>query len=249
MNKPDESPTNAIEACTANEMRLQAIIEELGKFAHTVSHDLKGPLSVIQSASETLSLCLSQPDGTELETAKDLAEIIARNTDKATALIEGLLALAETGQLPSEIEDVDIADTVALIVDERSAELSRAGVTLEVPDDLGTIAANQTHMYQVFSNLISNVIQRNDSRTPVVEIRALPSEPHAHRYLVRDNGSGIPAEDLESTFEPFFRAGEDSTGIGLSTVRKIAEVYGGKVVAYNDNGTCFEITLRDFRKV
>jgi signal transduction histidine kinase len=67
------------------------------------------------------------------------------------------------------------------------------------------------------------------------------------RYLVRDNGPGIPDDYLDDVFLPFFRGEKGATGIGLATVAKIADVYDGEVKAYNEDGACFEITLSDYR--
>lgn len=236
-----------IEVRKGTEERLREINEELNSFAETVSHDLKGPLSVIRSASDTMSLVVSQSSGAEAENAKDLADIISRNTGKATALIEDILALAEAGQLPAETEEVDIGDMVDLVRDEASSLIRRRGVVFDVSDDLGSVIASRTHMYQVFANVITNMLQYNDSDRPVVTIRALSAHHSEHRFLVRDNGSGIPQEDLENIFEPFFKGESGRTGLGLSTVRKIVEVYSGGILAYNDGGACFEITLHDYK--
>jgi signal transduction histidine kinase len=66
--------------------------------------------------------------------------------------------------------------------------------------------------------------------------------------MVRDNGPGIPACDIESVFLPFFKRGSsDDTGIGLAIVDKIVHLYGGEVTVFNDSGACFEFTLRDKR--
>ncbi len=67
-----------------------------------------------------------------------------------------------------------------------------------------------------------------------------------HRYLLRDNGSGVRPEDLDEIFVPFFKGKTGETGIGLSTVVKIVKVYHGEIRAYVDNGSCFEFTLRDY---
>jgi signal transduction histidine kinase len=69
-----------------------------------------------------------------------------------------------------------------------------------------------------------------------------------HSYLVRDNGSGISPEYIDRIFEPFFKGEPGGSGIGLSTVKKIVEVYGGEIRAYNDGGACFEFTLYDFEE-
>ena len=78
-------------------------------------------------------------------------------------------------------------------------------------------------------------------------MRLLKSGTGLHKYLVRDSGPGIPPENLDKIFTPFFkgeRTGE--TGIGLSTAKRIVDVYGGAIRAYNDGGACFEISLRDY---
>ena len=118
---------------------------------------------------------------------------------------------------------------------------------VKVGDDLGSVRANPTHIYQIFANLISNAIKHNDNENPVIEVSCLgDDEEGLHRYLIRDNGSGIPPEDLGRIFLPFVRGKTGETGIGLTTVEKIVAVYSGEIRAYNDNGACFELTLKDY---
>ena len=118
---------------------------------------------------------------------------------------------------------------------------------MDVDDDLGLVLGDYIHIYQIFSNLVSNAIGHNDSKAPMIEIKSLDNDVQgSHRYLVRDNGSGIPPEDLEMIFIPLFKGRSGGSGIGLSTVEKIVELYGGEICAYKDNGACFEFTLRDY---
>ena len=71
-------------------------------------------------------------------------------------------------------------------------------------------------------------------------------ESGLHRYLVRDNGSGVPPEDLDRIFAPLFRGKAGETEIGLSTLEKIVKVYHGEIKAYKGNGARFEFTLQDY---
>ncbi len=72
-------------------------------------------------------------------------------------------------------------------------------------------------------------------------------ESGSHHYLVRDNGQGIPEEDLFNIFLPFFKGEYMGTGLGLAIVRKLIGVYDGEIKAYNDGGACFEFSLRDLQ--
>lgn len=229
------------------ELQLLKVNAELGAYAHTVSHDLRSPLAAIAIGGSLLRDASAGGDPAEImEEAELFADSISRNLDNCFTLIGDLLVLAEAGQRPGSTEAVDISDVVARVAEERAAQISDSGVELRVDDDLGAVEASPTHMYQLFSNLIDNAIRHNDADTPVVEISLLGTEsPSGFRYLVRDNGSGMPEEELERVFIPFFKRGKSSdTGIGLATVDKIVRVYNGEIRAYNDGGACFEFVLR-----
>ncbi|HEY5532583.1 MAG TPA: ATP-binding protein [Candidatus Anoxymicrobiaceae bacterium] len=239
-------------ARTYHELELANI--ELDGFAHTVSHDLKGPLSAMKLANELLQDHFTLPNtgaGDDME-ADDISEIIAiidRSVEKSDRFISEVLTLAEAGQKPAYVTDVDVREVVDGIAAERSGDIAGREIDLRMDGPLGRVRANPTHIYQVFANLLSNAIEHNDGSRPVIEVKWLGDDSgDAHRYLVRDNGSGIPAEDLAKVFVPFFKGSGGNTGMGLSTVRKIVKMYGGDVKAYNDNGACFEFTIVDFNE-
>lgn len=230
------------------EEELQLINTELEGFAHTVSHDLKGPLTAAALAGYTLKELIGAP-GTEEARPEvlEMYDILSRNVEKANDLIDDILELAEAGETPGGIDAVDVGQVVEGILEERAEIIAEKGIGVRVSEDLGRARANPTHVYQVFSNLIGNAIKHNDSESPRITIARLQDDDRGgHRYLVRDNGSGIPPEDLDKLFIPFFKRKPWDTGIGLSIVEKILKVYDGEITAYNDNGACFEFRLRDF---
>lgn len=230
------------------EEELRKINEELDCFAQTVAHDLKGPITTIGLSSNTIRDLMHLPPSEDVEKKlEDTFVTMKRSVKQGATLVKDLLSLAEAGQIPEEVSEVDIAETVRNILKERSGELEARGVTVRVSDGLGSVVANPTHMYQVFANLINNAIRHGSSDDPVIQIKGL-EEPirGAHRFLVRDNGGGISEDELGSIFMPFFKGADGDTGIGLSTVKRIIEVYGGSINAYNDHGACFEFVLRDF---
>ncbi|MCJ7745986.1 MAG: PAS domain S-box protein, partial [Actinobacteria bacterium] len=230
------------------EEELQRVNAELEGFAHTVSHDLKGPLTVIALSDDTLLELLRAPMTDETKSdMEETTRMIQEGVVRATSLIDELLLLAKSGQVPEVVSDVNVGEVVKNILDEKARIIDERGVKVEVGEDLGQIRANRTHMYQVFSNLIGNALTYNDSEHPVISVSCLgDDETGAHRYLVKDNGSGIPPDQLEKLFLPFFKGESRGTGIGLSIVERIVHLYEGQIVAYNDKGACFKFTLKDF---
>jgi signal transduction histidine kinase len=181
------------------------------------------------------------------EDVYELLEIIDASVNKAETLVEDILALAQAGQVPEVVSDVDVSEVVETILEERASDIRERGITVQVDDSLGSARANHTHVYQIFSNLLGNAIKHNDNENPMIEVSCLGDDENGLRqYLVRDNGSGIPPEDLDKIFLPYVKGKNGETGIGLSTVEKIVAVYGGEVRAYNDRGTCFRFTLKDY---
>ena len=230
------------------EEELQRANVELDGFAHTVSHDLRGPLSVIGFAGELISQNIDEPMTPEVkEVVLDASEMLNKNVGKATDLIEDLLSLAEAGQKPVHVTDVDVREVVENVLDENAVALRKMGVKVKVGDDLGTVRVNQTHLYQIFSNLVRNAIHHSGADYPEIEIKRLPTiEGATHRYLVKDNGVGIPSDKLQKIFIPFFRGPAGGHGIGLSTVQKAVRLHGGWIRAYNDDGACFEFVIKDW---
>ena len=230
---------------------LLQVNRELDAYAHTVSHDLKGPLSAIMLAADTLRVLIENqevdqnPDGT----LHEMARIISHYTAEAGSLVEDMLLLAESGQVPLEVEEVDVAEVVGVVRRQLAKEIEGRGVVVRLSDDLGMIRGSRVQVTQIFSNLISNAVVHNDSEEPLVEVTYLgEGSDVGHRYVIRDNGSGIPPENMNKIFKPFFRGNPGGAGIGLATVEKIVKVYDGFVRAYNDCGACFEFCIRDIER-
>lgn len=231
----------------AAEEKLQRANAELQGFAHTVSHDIKGPLAAAMVAKDVAVDILSrplEPDG--IEKLKQVAQIVESSIGRAYELAEDLLALAEAGNAPTKVEDVDVAEVVRLVVAERSGTVDETGARVAVDPDMGTVRTQRTHVYQVFSNLVDNALSYGRGNPPLVTVSKLSeAEPGVHRFMVRDNGPGIPVDMLDDVFTLFRKEKRGGTGIGMAIVSKIVSLYGGSISAFNDGGACIEFTLRD----
>ncbi len=224
---------------------LRRVNEELSSYAQTVSHDLRGPIAAIQMAADTFMAAARA--GSSQEDLAEILEIIHENSRKTVQRIKGLLILAQAGQAPVDIGRVDVSAVVSEVLDDLATLVMETGVTVTADSDLGHIRANRTQVYQVLSNLLANALKHNDSKEPAVEVRySGVDEAGAHRYLVRDNGPGIPAGSEKDIFKPFFKgATTEGTGIGLSITERMVKAYNGEIRAFNDRGAVFEFTLRD----
>lgn len=205
---------------------------DLEEFAHIVSHDLKTPLHQILGL-----LHLIEEDFPNLE--KDLMEKLAmiRNSSlESNALIDGVLSYSEAGKNQMDFESIDV-DALVKSVIEHANNPNEVEVT--ITSKLPTIKCNEYQFYQIFSNLISNAIKYNhlERRKGKVNIHC-SSNNEMFEFIVSDNGPGIP-DDLQSkVFEIFQKAHHsediDSTGIGLSIVKKLVNQNGG-TISINSN--------------
>lgn len=228
------------------EAELELVNRELDGYARTVSHDLKGPLSNVAMACELAGSLLEETPGREtMDDFRELLDTGKSSIRRALNLVDDLLVLASTGQQPENPRPVSVSETVREVLRDKDAEISARNISFEIDPDLGRVVADPTHIYQVFSNLVGNAVRYVDGDRPVVRI-AYHGDGGEHRYVVRDDGSGIPEDIAETLFRPFIKGRDRSgTGIGLSIVQKIVETYGGQIRAYNDGGAVFEFTLRD----
>jgi PAS domain S-box-containing protein len=229
------------------ENELRRLNSELEGYARTVSHDLRTPITTIKLAGEHLARAWEKRDeiddiGAEIERA---AKVIGVSASQAEILIKDLLALALAGEEPEVLEEVDVGETVQRIVDEQVSIIDGRGAVVRAESDLGTVRANPTHIYQLFTNLIDNAIKHNDKPRPEVEIIYRGNGPRGHVYVVKDNGPGIPPGEIDDVFLPFVKGTNGYTGIGLAIVDKIIKLYGGTVKVYGNGGSSFEFSIKN----
>ena len=231
------------------ELRLTQINETLKSFAHTVSHDLKGPLSGAITANRVLNKLLQQPlTERSKQSVAELAGVFSTSVGRSIDLVNELLTLAEAGHDPGGKTSADLREVIEQVRRDQAAVIQERGARLLSGDDLGRMPVAPAHAYQILANLIGNAIQHNPGPAPTIWIERLAgTEEQTRRLRVRDNGPGIPEALLGSLFEPFVRGAAGTSGLGLATVRRIVQIYGGEIHVENaaDGGACFELFVRD----
>ncbi|MFV5689400.1 PAS domain S-box protein [Flavobacterium sp. ZT3R25] len=215
--------------------------KELDQYAYIVSHDLKAPLRAINNLSEWIVEDMPEmPD----EVSANF-ELLRGRIQRMENLINGVLEYSRIGRTEIEKETTDLKKMLDQIID---SVVPIEGFEVSMVDTIPVIETERILLQQVFSNLISNSVKYNDK--PIGKIECLYEIlPDFHQFTIKDNGPGIAEEYHKKVFEVFqtieARDKKESTGIGLSIVKKIIEEKGGSIYieSENDNGTSFIFTL------
>ncbi|WP_185154106.1 tetratricopeptide repeat-containing sensor histidine kinase [Fulvivirga sp. M361] len=221
---------------------LEEMNQELRHFASVTSHDLKTPLRGIANL-----VSMIENDYPNLEgDLKKYFGLMRERAVKMNELINGILAYSKAGKQRVAIERVNVNTLLESIIDHINNE---NGVEIKVMPNIPDLLCNKTQLEQVLSNLISNAVKYNhkDKNNGQVEVN-YSSQVNFHEFTVSDNGPGIPKNAQSSIFELFKKShnkkGIDSSGIGLSIVKKLVSQNGGKITLTSDlgKGSSFKFT-------
>jgi signal transduction histidine kinase len=232
-------------------MRLQRVNTFKNEVLGTVAHDLKNPLGVILGRAEMLSEMVG--DGAApVENIRAQIAHIRTAAHRVREFIESLIADAMTDALDITIrpELVDLAALVRDLVDFNQPLAARKSqtITFTAPDAIEWLC-DSDRIREAIDNILSNAIKYSPigGRIDVAAERG----DQAAIIRIKDQGPGLSAEDITRLFGRFQRlsakptAGESSTGLGLSIVKRIVDLHGGTVVAETTgpSGTTFKIAI------
>ncbi len=225
------------------EERLRTTVRELDAFASTVAHDLRVPLSLICGYAELLGR-----GDTSDEERKEFLENITKAARRLEEMTAALLAYAQAGKPEGRIADVDPATVLAEVVGERKEELDSHGVELEVQKDLPHVRADPLKLRQVLFNLLDNAIKYTSGcEGPHIRVGG-KREGNTVTLFMSDNGCGIEPSLAQDVFLPFRRGSGEAggLGIGLTTVKRAVEGWGGRVWVESvpGEGATFYFTAR-----
>jgi PAS domain S-box-containing protein len=221
---------------------LRSANEELSNFAYVVSHDLKAPLRGIGSLADWLASDYADKFTDE---GKEHMRLLIQRVHRMGGLIDGILQYSRVGRIREAVHPVALDQLLPSVIDLQAAP-PHIAITIDTP--LPVVVAEPTRIEQVFHNLISNAIKYMDKPHGDIHIGCI-DDGTAWRFYVSDNGPGIEARHFERIFQLFqtlaSRDRIESTGVGLSLVKKIVELYQGKVWLESTpgQGTCFWFTL------
>ncbi|MBD2439226.1 ATP-binding protein [Nostoc sp. FACHB-110] len=206
---------------------------ELNDFAYIVSHDLKAPLRGIGLLAEWL---LTDYADKFDDDGKGLVNRLMSRVKKLQNLIDSILEYSRIGRFQGEKIEVDLNNVVNDVI-----ELLKynENIEIEVANNLPIVYCEKTKISQVFQNLLSNAIKFLDK--PQGKITVACSElDDFWQFSISDNGPGIEEQHFTRIFQIFQKLSNtddtESTGIGLSIVKKIVEIYGGETWVESEVG-------------
>ena len=224
--------------------QLDRINHELEDFTYIASHDLKEPLRGISSYCEILledyRHKLDADGKRRLTTAIHLC-------DRTENLIDDLLTYCRVGRKAAIKTRVNLNAVAANLLKMLRPSIERRDAIVRIHGPMPTVVGNSTLIGMVLGNLISNGLKFNDNRRPQVELGWLPTDPAT--FYIKDNGIGIAKEHHEAIFTIFRRLHSrkkyEGSGAGLTIVRKIIELHGGRIWLESapGAGTTFHFTL------
>ncbi|PSP56627.1 hypothetical protein BRC82_01755 [Halobacteriales archaeon QS_1_67_19] len=209
----------------ARKRQLQRQNERLDRFASMLAHELRNPLEIARTYLDFLEH--ADPD-----TVDQIDDALGRIEE----LIEVLLVLARGRDEIGDREPVDLADAAR----EAWTNAETADAELEI-ESSRAVDANPTHLQQLLENLFRNAVEHSDGAV-AVRVGAL-----ADGFYVEDTGPGIPPEERDAVMDAGFTTSADGTGLGLTFVGELANVYGREclVTESADGGARFEFRSVD----
>ena len=216
--------------------------QELQDFAHVAAHDLKVPLRGIGTLADWIASDYADQFD---EQGRQQLGLLKRRVTRLTDLINGILHYSEIGRVTNRREIVDLGtlvpETIALLD-------PPAQIQVVVRAQLPAVVGEKVRLEQVFHNLIDNAIKYMDKPQGRIEI-GCTDQGSVWQFGVTDNGPGIEERHFEKIFQMFQTLAPrdqcESTGIGLPIVKKIVELFGGRIWVESKPGvgTTFFFTL------
>ncbi|MEO7989685.1 MAG: ATP-binding protein [Chryseolinea sp.] len=208
--------------------------EELDQFAHTVSHDIKGPLRGI----DNIVTWIEEDHSFDLPPkVNEYLTIIKGRVARAENLIKGILMYARAGKESRVKERVNIRTLLHEVMEYNIQP--KLGVTLITSPDLPELYTERLPLLQIFTNLIGNAFKHHDKENGEVEV-SYKNRGAFYEFFIADNGPGIEVIYHDKIFEMFQTLKEsdsfESTGIGLAVVKKILKDRGLEINMFSEPG-------------
>lgn len=217
----------------------------LKQFAYIVSHDLKAPLRAISTLASFIEEDLEDHSNEDI---KENLSLLKARIRRMSGLINGILEYSRVGRKAAEKDRVDVQQMLLEVI-ASTKDMTNKEVNIHLLSTFPILYINPTLIQQIFQNLLSNAIKYNDKTLCEIEIHCI-EKTDCYQFSVKDNGPGIAEKYHDKIFQIFQtlqpRDKVESTGVGLSIVKKIVEEHAkGQIWLSSEagKGTTFIFTI------
>jgi signal transduction histidine kinase len=232
---------------TLHEMEYNNKMASIGRMAANVAHEINNPLAIINEKAGLIQdlFTLKQQYAGDTKLA-GLVESILTSVRRAGKITKRLLTFAR--HMEGTVETVSVEQVIRDVLSflEKAAEFSNIQIRIDALPETPPIESDRGKLQQIFLNIINNAFAAM-GKGGHLDIRVTPEPTGRIKVQIRDDGCGIPVEDLPHIFEPFFstKTSRGGTGLGLSITHNLTREIGGDIQVTSEvgRGTCFTVML------
>ncbi|MDR1155231.1 MAG: histidine kinase [Bacteroidales bacterium] len=217
----------------------------LGQLAAGAAHEIRNPLTAIRSTIQYMGKDIREPD--KLEMMNELMEEV----DRINKIVQGMLSFSKPSELETAAVNIVQLLRQSLTLLRNTIVKQQVTVHIDIRTKKTTVIADPAQLKQVFLNVILNAVEAMDrpaEKRLTLIVEGGRSRDYRSRYLLlsfTDTGKGIPENDIENVFNPFYTTKKDGTGLGLAISYGIVSRHGGEmeISSIPGNGTTVMIKL------
>jgi PAS domain S-box-containing protein len=219
-------------------------VSTMGELTASLAHEIKQPIGAAVTNAEACvrTLNRAQPDIGE---AREAALEMAKDARRAAEIIDRVRSLYQKGS--SQLETIEVNEVIGEMVVMLQNEADRHSVRIrtDLAGELPKVMADRVQLQQVLMNLMLNGIEAMLDTSGELSIKSQLAEDGQLLISVTDTGAGLPTENADLVFNPFFTTKSQGTGLGLAITRSIVESHGGRIWAAGNSGrgATFSFTL------
>lgn len=216
--------------------KLQSLNDDLKQYSYYLAHDLKNPLSSIQSFIKYLDKKYSNTFNT---ITKSMSETIIKKTNSMVYTINKLLSYSITEDKSETFSNINMNKMMETVLNNLSSIISEKDADIVIDDLPNNIYGNKALIISLFQNLMSNSLKYS-SGTPHINITSAEKDT-VWEFKIIDNGIGIAPEDINKIFNIGYRGKSikrnyPGTGLGLSFCKKVINLHNGKFSVHSEPG-------------
>ena len=222
-------------------------LASLGRLSAGIIHEINNPLNFAKTALYVLQIMTESLGANEKTEFREVLQDMGEGINRISSIVSDLRTFTQPHL--TQLEKVPVVEVINSALRLLSNEWeSKVRIEKEIPEDQ-TIWANRNQITQVLVNLLQNALQALEKKDfsetpPTIWVRGIEEDGES-LIIVRDNGEGIPSENLQKIFDPFFTTKDvgEGMGLGLSICYRIVKQHGGRIQVQSEPGAYSEFRL------